>query len=143
MAVIKIKTIKSNLQAVINYGKNGDKTDNGVLVSSANCSVDTAYEEMALTKKFFHKEDKTLGYHIIQSFKGNEVSPERANQIGKELVENVKCFWFFYNTNQINCGRISFIIHFPFSSRSFKLYGEFRKATVKIKRRTRNFVEKA
>ena len=89
MAVIKIKTIKSNLQAVINYGKNGDKTDNGVLVSSVNCSVDTAYEEMALTKKFFHKEDKTLGYHIIQSFKGNEVSPERANQIGKELAEEL------------------------------------------------------
>ena len=89
MAVMKIKTIKSNLQAVINYGKNGDKTDNGILVSSVNCSVNTAYEEMALTKKFFHKEDKTLGYHIIQSFKGNEVSPKRANQIGKELAEEL------------------------------------------------------
>ena len=89
MAVMKIKTIKSNLQAVINYGKNGDKTDNGVLVSSVNCLVDTAYEEMALTKKFFHKEDKTLGYHIIQSFKGNEVSPKTANQIGKELAEEL------------------------------------------------------
>ena len=89
MAVMKIKTIKSNLQAVIKYGKNGDKTDNGVLVSSINCSVDTAYEEMALTKKFFHKEDKTLGYHIIQSFKGSEVSPKTANQIGKELAEEL------------------------------------------------------
>ena len=89
MAVIKIKNIKSNLQAVINYGKNGDKTENGILVSSVNCSVDTAYEEMALTKKFFHKEDKTLGYHIIQSFKGNEVSPKLANQIGKELAEEL------------------------------------------------------
>lgn len=89
MAVIKIKNIKSNLQAVINYGKNGDKTENGILVSSVNCSVETAYEEMALTKKFFHKEDKTLGYHIIQSFKGNEVSPKLANQIGKELAEEL------------------------------------------------------
>ena len=89
MAVMKIKTIKNNLQAVINYGKNGDKTDNGVLVSSVNCSVDTAYEEMAFTKKFFHKEDKTLGYHIIQSFKGNEVSPKTANLIGKELAEEL------------------------------------------------------
>ena len=89
MAVMKIKTIKSNLQAVINYGKNGDKTDNGVLVSSVNCSVNTAYEEMALTKKFYHKEDKTLGYHIIQSFKGNEVSARTANQIGKELAEEL------------------------------------------------------
>ncbi len=89
MAVMKIKTIKSSLQAVINYGKNGDKTDNGILVSSVNCSVQTAYEEMALTKKFFHKENKTLGYHIIQSFKGNEVTPEKANQIGKGLAEEL------------------------------------------------------
>ena len=89
LAVIKIKNIKSNLQAVINYGKNGDKTENGILVSSVNCSVETAYEEMVLTKKFFHKEDNVLGYHIIQSFKGNEVSPKLANQIGKELAEEL------------------------------------------------------
>ena len=89
MAVIKIKNIKSNLQAVINYGKNGDKTENGILVSSVNCSVETAYDEMVLTKKFFHKEDAILGYHIIQSFKGNEVSPKLANQIGKELAEEL------------------------------------------------------
>lgn len=89
MAVMKIKTIKSNLQAVINYGKNGDKTDNGILVSSINCYVQTAYEEMSLTKKFFHKENKTLGYHIIQSFKGNEVTPEKANKIGQELAEEL------------------------------------------------------
>lgn len=89
MAVIKIKTIKSNLQAVINYGKNGEKTEHGILVSSINCNVDTAYEEMTLTKKFFHKENKTLGYHIIQSFKGYEVPPEKANKIGKELSEEL------------------------------------------------------
>lgn len=89
MAVMKIKTIKSNLQAVINYGKNGDKTDNGILVSSINCSVEMAYEEMSLTKKFFHKENKTLGYHIIQSFKGNEIDPKKANQIGKELAREL------------------------------------------------------
>lgn len=89
MAVIKIKNIKSNLQAVINYGKNGDKTENGILVSSVNCSVETAYEEMVRTKKFFHKEDAILGYHIIQSFKGNEVSPKLANQIGKKLAEEL------------------------------------------------------
>ena len=89
MAVIKIKTIKSNLQAVINYGKKGEKTEHGILVSGINCNADTTYEEMALTKKFFHKEGKTLGYHIIQSFKGYEVPTEKANQIGKELAEEL------------------------------------------------------
>ena len=33
MAVIKIKTIKKNLQAVVNYAKNGEKTENGIFVS--------------------------------------------------------------------------------------------------------------
>lgn len=89
MAIIKFKNIKSNFQTVINYGKNGYKTEHGILVSSINCAVPTAYEEMALTKKFFHKEDKTLGYHIIQSFNGFELSPEKANQIGKQLVEEM------------------------------------------------------
>lgn len=89
MAVMKIKNIKSNLQTVINYGKNGDKTDNGILVSSINCLTETAYEEMQLTKKFFHKEGNILGYHIVQSFKGDEVTPEKANQIGKQLAEEL------------------------------------------------------
>jgi hypothetical protein len=89
MAIIKIKSIKNNLQKVINYGMNGDKTEHGILVSSVNCGVSTVYEEMTLTKKFFHKEDKTLGYHIIQSFNGFEVQPERANEIGKQLAEEM------------------------------------------------------
>ena len=60
MAVIKIKTIKSNLQAVINYGKNGEKTEHGILVSGINCLPENAYEEMMLIKKNFHKEDGRL-----------------------------------------------------------------------------------
>ena len=89
MAVIKIKTIKKNLQAVVNYAKNGEKTEHGILVSGVNCLPQSAYEQMALTKKFYHKENKTLGFHIIQSFKGQEVSPQKANQIGKELAEEL------------------------------------------------------
>lgn len=89
MAVIKIKTIKKNLQAVVNYAKNGEKTEHGILVSGVNCLPQSAYEQMALTKKFYHKENKTLGFHIIQSFKGQEISPQKANQIGKELAEEL------------------------------------------------------
>ena len=67
MAVIKIKTIKKNLQAVVNYAKNGEKTEYGILVSGVNCLPQSAYEQMALTKRFYHKENTTAGYHIIQS----------------------------------------------------------------------------
>jgi len=87
MAITKYKVIKRNLEAVINYAMNGEKTENGILVSAINCLPKIAYSQMMLTKKAFHKEDGRLGYHIIQSFNGNEVSPEKCNKIGIELAE--------------------------------------------------------
>ncbi len=89
MAITKYKVIKKNLEAVINYAMNGEKTENGILVSTINCLPETAYSQMMLTKKAFHKEDGRLGYHIIQSFKGKEISPEKCNQIGKEFAKQL------------------------------------------------------
>ena len=89
MAVIKIKTIKNKLEAVITYAQNGDKTENGILVTGVNCVPQTAYNQMALTKKFFHKENGRQGYHIIQSFNGKEVSPNEANELGTLLAEEL------------------------------------------------------
>ena len=70
MAITKYKVIKKNLETVINYAMNGEKTENGIFVSTVNCLPETAYSQMMLTKKAFHKEDGRLGYHIIQSFNG-------------------------------------------------------------------------
>lgn len=89
MAITKYKVIKKNLDAVINYAMNGEKTENGILVSSINCLPQTAYSQMMLTKKAFHKEDGRLGYHIIQSFNGNEISPDKCNKIGLELAQQL------------------------------------------------------
>ena len=60
MAITKYKVIKKNLEAVINYAKNGDKTENGILVSGLNCLPENTYSEMVLTKKAFHKEGGRL-----------------------------------------------------------------------------------
>ncbi len=89
MAITKYKVIKKNLEAVINYSKNGEKTEDGILVSGINCLPETAYSQMMLTKKNFHKEDGRLGYHIIQSFDGDEISPTKCNKIGIELAEQL------------------------------------------------------
>lgn len=89
MAVTKYKVIQKNLEAVINYAMNGEKTEHGILVSALNCLPKTAYSQIMLTKKNFHKEEGRLGYHIIQSFNGNEVSPQKANEIGLELAESL------------------------------------------------------
>ena len=89
MAITKYKVIKKNLDAVINYAMNGEKTENGILVSAINCMSQTAYSQMMLTKKAFHKEGGRLGYHIIQSFNGNEISPDKCNKIGIELAQQL------------------------------------------------------
>lgn len=89
MAITKYKVIRKNLDAVINYAMNGEKTENGILVSAINCLPQTAYSQMMLTKKAFHKEDGRLGYHIIQSFNGNEISPDKCNKIGIELAQQL------------------------------------------------------
>ncbi len=89
MAITKYKVIQKNLEAVINYAKNGEKTEHGILVSGVNCIPDIAYSQMMLTKKNFHKERGRLGYHFIQSFNGKEVSSEECNDIGVELAESL------------------------------------------------------
>ena len=89
MAITKYKVIQKNLEAVIKYAKNGEKTEHGSLVSGINCLPENAYEEMMLIKKNFHKEDGRLGYHFIQSFKGKEVSAEECNDIGMELAQSL------------------------------------------------------
>lgn len=89
MAITKYTVIQKNLEAVINYAKNGEKTEHGILVSGVNCIPDIAYSQMMLTKKNFHKEGGRLGYHFIQSFNGKEVSAEECNDIGVELAESL------------------------------------------------------
>ena len=89
MAITKYKVMQKNLEAVINYAKNGEKTEHGILVSGINCIPDIAYSQMMLTKKNFHKENGRLGYHFIQSFKGKGISSEECNDIGVELAESL------------------------------------------------------
>ena len=49
MAITKYKVIQKNLEAVINYAKNGEKTEYGILVSGVNCIPVIAYSQMILT----------------------------------------------------------------------------------------------
>lgn len=89
MSITKYKVIQKNLEAVINYAKNGEKTEYGILVSGVNCLPENAYAEMTLVKKNFHKEDGRLGYHFIQSFNGKEVTAMECHEIGMELANSL------------------------------------------------------
>ena len=90
MAVTELYNRTTNLNGLIEYVMNGDKTDEMKYVSGVNCLPETAYEEMIATKNRFNKgKEKIIGYHLIQSFKEGEVTPEVAHEIGLEYVNEV------------------------------------------------------
>ena len=90
MAVTELYNRTTNLNGLIEYVMNGDKTDEMKYVSGINCLPETAYEEMMSTKNRFNKgKEKIIGYHLIQSFAKGEVTPEVAHELGLEYVNEV------------------------------------------------------
>lgn len=79
----------NQLQQTLGYAMNELKTEKQYYTTGINCSTESAYEEMMITKKQFHKTDGILGFHAYQSFKGYEVSPEIAHEIGIKLAEEM------------------------------------------------------
>lgn len=90
MAVTQLYNRTTNLNGLIEYVMNGDKTDEMKYVSGVNCLPETAYGEMMSTKNRFNKgKEKIIGYHLIQSFVEGEVTPEVAHELGLEYVNEV------------------------------------------------------
>ncbi|MBC5648154.1 relaxase/mobilization nuclease domain-containing protein [Christensenella tenuis] len=104
MAYTKIRNIKSSahltdainyaaaptkiLETLTAYAENKEKTIDGArFVSGINCVPETAAQAMMATKRRFGKETGRIAYHIIQSFRPGEVTPELAHQIGKQYAE--------------------------------------------------------
>ena len=95
MAISKILNMKDcgghfhgkHLKRSLDYVMNPEKTQDGRLVGSINCQVDSAFEQMKATKRKFGKVDKRQGYHIILSFKEDEVNPDTAFEITRRFVE--------------------------------------------------------
>lgn len=112
---------KTALYNAMDYVMNCDKTEYGMFISSFNCSIDSAYEQMKQTQRNWGKQGKAkvLGYHVMQSFKPGEVTPETAHRIGCEFVK--KCLAKTYEvvvTTHINKNHLH--NHIIFNSVSFK-----------------------
>ena len=86
MAITKILYRNGGLAQAIQYITNPDKTDQCVLVDHCNCDPGFAYQQMMNTKRRFHKTDGRQCYHIIQSFKPDEITPELAHEIAKRFT---------------------------------------------------------
>lgn len=90
MATSKIKAIKNTLKKAIDYIINPEKTNNGLLVSSYGCSVETADLEMELTAKQGSGLGNRIAYHLIQSFAPDDnITPEKALELGIEYAKRV------------------------------------------------------
>lgn len=125
-----------DLHNEIDYVSNSNKTEEKLYVSGINCSVNTAYEEMMLTKNHFNKKYGIIAFHSYQSFKESEVTPELAHNIGIRLAEEMWGDRFqvvvatHLNTNHIHN-------HFVINSVSFldgKRYYDTRTTYAELRR---------
>lgn len=99
MATTYLSSIHSNasnlfvlLTERMDYVKNPEKTENGSLVYARGCSPQLAAAEFTLSKRRYaqrtgRREPGVIAYHIRQSFKPGEITPEEANLVGRELAE--------------------------------------------------------
>ena len=100
--VNKGKTPKQCVAAQLNYIMNPAKTNSSALISSHACMPETAVNEFMLYRQEYlentgrENENEVLVYHVRQAFKPEEITPEEANEIGKELASRMTNDQFAY-----------------------------------------------
>lgn len=88
----KGKTVGQCLADRTDYSQNAAKTNNGEFISSYECDPKTADEEFLLAKRQYQhitgrqQKHDVIAYQIRQSFKPGEITPEEANEVGRELA---------------------------------------------------------
>lgn len=86
------KTVANNsslqpLFDVLSYVSRPTATERGEYVSAINCLKEIALQQMILTKKQYGKENGYIAWHGYQSFKPNEITPEKAHEIGLQTAK--------------------------------------------------------
>lgn len=95
----KGRTVGTAIEAIIGYVENPEKTDNGRLITSWQCDSRVADREFLLSKQQYLRNtgrvrgaDDVIAYHLRQSFRPGEITPEEANRLGCELARRfTKC----------------------------------------------------
>ena len=88
----KGKTVAACLKSRTDYVQNPDKTENGELISSYECSPLTVDQEFMLSKRQYElvtgrkQKNDVIAYQIRQSFRPGEITAEEANKVGYELA---------------------------------------------------------
>lgn len=83
MATIKLSTTK-NANALLKYAEKRAEVSN-----SLDCDVDYVRNQFKATREIWGKSGGIQAHHVIQSFKPDEVDPQKANEIGLKLAEKL------------------------------------------------------
>lgn len=90
----KGRTESRAISDIIDYVANPEKTDNGRLITGFECDSRTADAEFLLAKQQYiaatgrvRGSDDVIAYHVRQSFRPGEISPEEANRLGVEFAQ--------------------------------------------------------
>lgn len=83
MAYTKIHPIKVSVSGAVSYITNPKKTDGKLLISTYECTVESAAFDFEQTLSKTNRQTAAKAYHLIQSFAPGEIDPERAHEIGE------------------------------------------------------------
>lgn len=138
MAVIEVSNTK-RIAALLGYCKNPEK------VGATNCwnliNLENAKRDMAATRKLWGKNGGIQGFHIIQSFAPGEITPQKANRLGLELIKKIApnfeaVIYTHQNTshihNHIVINSVSFLTGKKYHQTNFKGSGKFQSGSVNL-----------
>lgn len=77
------------LKDVLSYAKDEEKTEQEFYVEGINCNPSTARDQFISVKQAYGKEDGIQAYHGYLSFKEQNISPSLAQKIGMEFAKEV------------------------------------------------------
>ena len=90
----KGRTESRAISDIIDYVANPQKTDNGKLITGYACDSRTVDAEFLLAKRQYivatgrvRGADDVIAYHVRQSFRPGEITPEEANRLGVEFAK--------------------------------------------------------
>lgn len=151
MAYTRIHAIKRTLNKALEYIENPEKTDEQLLVSGYNVDPLVGSIEMTVTREQARqalgrnagngKED-ILAYHMIQSFSPTDnVTPEQAHELGKELADQFLGGQYEYViSTHIDKGHIH--NHIIFNATSFYTFRKFRTSPITTAMEIRNISDR-
>ena len=130
----KGQTVAEALNRVTDYVENPEKTNGGDLVTAYQCNPSIADQEFLFSKRQYavttgreRKDNDVIAYHLRQSFKPGEITPEQANKIGYDLAMS------------LTKGKHAFIVCTHVDKHHIHSHIVFNSTTLDCTRKFRNF----